>query len=172
MKIILLFSAILIALSSSGQDCTKELLAQKPGTWKAGPQGSITNVSTADLVKEKAVIAGIHKMIFSNYNPIGCQVSFSTVFGKNPSPGQVWKADPYYYAMYILRYICDGNSADKTKYYVDISTPTTVNVTANVMFSLNNLYAANIPDDDFRGYLKLKQRPQKKMVTSIWVKKL
>jgi hypothetical protein len=45
---------------------------------------------------------------------------------------------------------------------VDYSTPTTVNITANVIYSLNNLYAANLPADDFRGYLKLKQQPEKK----------
>ena len=162
MKTIILFVIVLASQCLSAQDCTKELLAQKPGTWKAGQQGSIHNVSAGDLVKENAVITGIHKMISSAYSPMGCQVSYSTVYGKDPSPGQEWKADPYHYAMYILRYICDGHSADKTKYNVDISTPTTVNVTANVMFSLNNLYAASIADDDMRGYLKLKQRPQKK----------
>jgi hypothetical protein len=76
--------------------------------------------------------------------------------------GQVYKADPYYYTMFILRYLCDQNSADKSKYYVDISTPTTVNIVANAIYWLNCLYAANIPPDDFRGYLKLEVRPVKK----------
>jgi hypothetical protein len=64
--------------------------------------------------------------------------------------------------MYILRYLCDENSADKSKYYVDVSTTTTVNIVANAMYFLNTLYAANLPDDDFRGYLKLEKRPEKK----------
>lgn len=162
MKTFLLVVFILTAFFSSAQDCSQEPLAHKPGTWKAGPQGSIHNVAAADLVKEKAVIANIHKMISSNFNPLGCQVSYSNVFSKYPSAGQVFKADPYYYSMYILRFICDQNSTDKTKYYVDISTPTTVNIAANQIDCLNTLYAANLPDDDFRGYLKLKQRPQKK----------
>ena len=76
--------------------------------------------------------------------------------------GQNWVADPYHYSMYILRYLCDQQSADKSKYYVDYSTPTTVNITANVIYWLNNLYAANITTDDLRGYLKLKARPIKK----------
>jgi hypothetical protein len=42
---------------------------------------------------------------------------------------------------------------------VDVSTPTTVNIAANVMYWLDNLYAANIPEDDMRGYLKLEKRP-------------
>lgn len=162
MKYLILSSVLFFASTVFSQDCSKELLAQKPGTWKAGRQGSIVNVTATDLTKEKAVIATIHKMISSDYSPMGCQVSYSTVYGKVPLDNQIFLADPYYYAMYILRYICDGNSTDKSKYYVDISTPTTVNIVANAIYSLNNLYAANIPEDDFRGYLKLKQRPQKK----------
>ena len=162
MKVILLILGILIALVSSAQDCTPELLAQKPGTWKAGPQGSIANVNPADLTKEKMVLAGIHKMVFSTYSPIGCELNYSTVFGKYPDEGQTYIADPYYYVMRIMRYICDENSADKSKYYVDISTSTTVNIDANAIYSLNNLFAANIPASDFRGYLKLEERPVKK----------
>jgi hypothetical protein len=118
-------------------------------------------VSAADLAKEKTTLAAIHKMVSTHYQPTGCEISYSTVYGKNPNAGQTWIADPYYYAMYILRYICDENSRDKSKYYVDYSTPTTVNITANVFYPLNTLYAAD-PVDDFRGYLKLKQRPVKK----------
>jgi hypothetical protein len=161
-KYITLFPVILFLISASAQDCTKELLKEKPGTWKAGPQGSIKNISAPDLAKEKLVIASVHKMISSKYKPMGCEISYSTVYGKYPAAGQTWIADPYHYAMYILRYICDGNSMDKSKYYVDYSTPTTVNITANVIFSLNNLYAATIPGDDLRGYLKLKAMPVKK----------
>lgn len=157
------FLPVLIFLSFNvlSQDCSKELLKQKPGTWKAGPQGSIHNVSASDLVKEKAVLAAIHKMVFTKYKPTGCQISYSTVYGKDPNAGQTWIADPFHYAMYVLRYICDGNSKDKSKYYIDYSTPTTVNITANVFYPLNTLYAAD-PVDDFRGYLKMKTRPVKK----------
>lgn len=137
-------------------------MLQKPGTWKAGPQGSINNIAAADLAKEKIVLNAVHKMISTNYSPMGCQVSFSNVFGKNPDEGQTFVADPYHFAMYILRYICDTRSTDKSEFKVEVASPTNVNVTANTIFSLNNLYAANIPTNDFRGYLKLKQRPQKK----------
>lgn len=161
MKYIFVTLVVFISMRAFAQDCSKEALRRKPGTWKTNLQGSIKNVSAGDLAKEKAVIAAIHKMIQTNYNPTGCQVAYSTVYGKYPSPGQNFIADPYYYSMYILRYLCDQNSADKSKYYVDISTTTTVNITANVIYSLNNLYAADM-GDDFRGYLKLKERPVKK----------
>lgn len=163
MKYILLLTAILIVLSSAAQDCSQELLAEKPGTWKTGIKGSTPNVSAADLVKEKAGLANIHKMISAGYNPKGCQVTYSNAFsGASPASGKNWVADNFAYNMYILRFICDQKNADKSKYYVDISTPTTVTVTANAIWSLNNLFAADLPDDDFRGYLKLKGKPQLK----------
>jgi len=162
MKYVILIPAILITLSVAAQDCSKQLLRNKPGTWKAGRQGSIANVTTKDLTKERSVMAAIHKMVTSNYNPTGCQVSYSTVYGKQLNAGDNWIADPYHYSMYILPYLCDGNSSDKSKYHVAIASATSVDITANVIYSLNDLYAANMPGDDFRGYLKLKQRPQKK----------
>lgn len=161
MRYLLTVSFVVTSLFSFSQDCSKEQLRKKPGTWKAGPQGSIVNVNAGDLTKEKAVITSIHKLISSQYSPTGCEVSYSTVYGKQPVAGSNWIADPYHYAMYILRYLCDGSSTDKTKYYVDHSTPTTVNVTANAIYSLNTLYAADLPPDDLRGYLKIKQKPQK-----------
>ena len=162
MKYLILSALLFFSLHAFSQDCTKELLLQKTGTWKAGQQGSIQNVSATDLAKEKSVIATIHKMLNTNYIPKGCQVDYSTVFGKYLNAGDAWIADPYHYAMYILPFLCDSKSADHSKYTVAISTATTVDITANVIFSLNNLYAASIASDDLRGYLKLKQRPQKK----------
>ncbi len=162
MKQFILLAVILFSISAQGQECSKEILKQKAGTWKAGLKGSIVNVTATDLSKEKAVTAGIHKMVNSGYTPMGCQVLYSTAFGKSLTEGQTWIADPYYYSLYILRYLCDQQSTDKTKYYVDYATPTTVNIAANVISSLNDLYASNIPPDDFRGYLKLTKRPEKK----------
>lgn len=161
-SLILLFGIWLLSVQAFPQDCSPEILAQKTGTWKAGQQGSIQNVTASDLTKEKSVLANIHKMISSVYRPMGCEVSYSTAYGKVVSDGQVFKADPYNYTMYILRYLCNENSPDKSDYYVDVSTTTSVNIVANTIYSLNTLYAANIPDDDFRGYLKLEKRPEKK----------
>lgn len=163
MKYLLLCCIIIYALSSSAQDCTPEILAKKTGSWKAGPQGSIHNVTAADLVKEKAVLAAIRKMLSTDYKPTGCEVSYSNVFEKDMSAETKWIADPYQFAMYILPYLCDTKSADKSKYTVAIASATNVNITANAL-SLSGggaLYAATIPSDDFRGYLKLKQRPQR-----------
>lgn len=162
MKWIVLFLIILSTFSSAAQDCSKEVLRQKKGAWKAGVLGSVDNVTPGDLAKEKALLGAIHKILTAGYSPTGCQVSYSTVYGKQLSAAKNWISDPYHYAMYILPFVCDQKSADKSKFKAAIASATNVNITANVIFSLNNLYAANLPDDDFRGYLKLKQRPQKK----------
>lgn len=162
MKQTLLFVYLLLAISSQSQDCSKELLQEKPGAWRAGPAGYIQNVSATDLKKERSVMAGVHKMVSNQYKPKGCVIDYSYVFGKHLPAASNWIADPYHYTMFILPYLCDPNSTDRSKYYTAISTPTSVNITANVIFSLNNLYAANMPDDDFRGYLKLLKRPEKK----------
>lgn len=159
--LIFIFSYLCFMASASAQDCSKALLRQKPGTWKAGLKGSITNVNATDLAKEKEVLASIHNMMNSHYTPKGCQVLYSTTFGKSLATNQTWIADPYYYTMYILRYLCDQQSTDKTKYYVDYATPTTVNITANAAYWMSALYAADM-GDDFRGYLKLLKRPEKK----------
>ena len=161
MKQLFLILGVIIAEFSFAQDCTPELLLQKPGTWKAGIQGSINGVSATDIVKEKSVLAAIHKMVNTNYSPKGCQVSYSTAYSKYPA-GEVWIADPYSYTMYILPFLCDSKSADHSKYTVAISSATNVTITANEISSLNTLFAATMPADDSRGYLKLKQRPQKK----------
>jgi hypothetical protein len=162
MKYFFLAAILLTSVIAFSQDCSKELLRKKPGTWKAGPQGQIVNVSAADLTKEKAVIAAIHKMVSAQYTPTGCELNYSTVYGKNLNAADNWIADPYQYVVRVLRYVCDGSSTDKTKYYVDHATPTTINITANVWHTINTLYAADLASDDVRGYLKLKQRPEKK----------
>ena len=162
MKKIILLTTLIICFKCYAQDCTPEQLRKMEGTWKEGIKGSIKNVTPADLIKEKNVTGTIHKMISKNYKPTGCQITYGNAFGKVPAAGQTYIADPYYYSMYILRYLCDPNSADRSKFYVDISTLTTVNVAANVIYCLGNLYAANMEPDDFRGYLKLEQRPVKK----------
>lgn len=161
MKYIVLLSVIVFSVSTFSQNCSPEALAKLPGTWKKGPQGSISNIYASDLIKEKAVLNNLHQLVSDNYQPKGCQIAYSTVFGKYPGEGKNWMADPYQYHLYILRYLCDKNSSDKTKYYIDVSTPTTCQITANALYNLR-LYAAEIPDSDLRGYLKLEKRLEKK----------
>lgn len=140
------------------QDCDPEMLRQKPGIWKEGLKGSIKNVTPTDLAKERAVLATIHNMLFTNYKPMGNQSQYGTVFGKYVVSGENWLADPYYYSMYVLRYLCDPNV--KNKYYTETHTATKVTISANVYFPID-LYPL-LPVSGPRGYLGLKTMPVKK----------
>jgi len=142
----------------STQDCDPEILRQKPGTWKAGLVGSIKNVTATDLAKEKAVMANVHNMLFTNYKPMGNQSSYNTAFGKHVVAGDNWLADKYYYTIYILSYLCDPKI--KNKHYVQISTSTNLTISANVFFPID-LYPV-LPVNGPRGYLGLKTMPIKK----------
>lgn len=167
-KIALFFLGGLILFSNStvakAQICSETVLAAKPGVWKASPlKGSTTKVSPADLTREKSVLATVHKTVAANYTPTGLEARYSNSFGgTNPSAGKNWVADHYGYSLYLLAFLCDPASADKSKSYAAVATATTLNIHVNWLPHLNTLYAAELADDDFRGYLKLKRMPQKK----------
>jgi len=141
------------------QDCSPESLAATPGTWKQGIAGSVHNVTAAELSKEKATLSHIHKMISAKYNPRGAQATHAYAFsGPDPNSGKNWVAGNFWYSIYVLQYYCDN----KTKYSPTSSTATTLNIYANLLTEVNTLYAAELMDDDLRGYLKLKRMPVKK----------
>ena len=158
---LILFSNFTVA---EAQICSETVLAAKPGVWKASPlKGSTTKVSPADLTREKSVLATIHKTVAANYTPTGLEALYSNSFGgADPSAGKNWVADHYGYNLYLLAFLCDPASADKSKSYTAIATATTLNIHANSIPQLNTLYAAELAADDFRGYLKMKRMPQKK----------
>lgn len=163
MRILTFILFTCVTASSFAQDCTDEAVTRKPGVWKPGIAGSARNVTAAELTKEKAVLANIHKMVTAGYKPVGVQALYSNSFtGPDPNSGKNWVAGMFAYNVYILKYECDPASADKSKYYVSTSSATNFSIAANVLYSLNNLYAADLADDDFRGYLKLVRMPQKK----------
>jgi hypothetical protein len=160
-----LLSVILISctLCSFSQECTPEALAIRPGSWKAGMSGSTPNVTAAELTKEKATLAKVHAMIAAVYKPTGAQALYANSFsGPNPYNGKNWVAGQFCYSIYVLRFFCDKNNADKSKFTINPSTATTLNISANALQQLNTLWAADLPDDEFRGYLKLERMPVKK----------
>ena len=169
MKYLFLFTSLWITIGVAAQNCDQELLSQKPGYWKAGMKGSTYLVSAADLKKETAVLASIHKMISANYEPIGCQASYSNHFsGTNPAAGKNWVADFFGYSIYPLRFLCDPGSNDKSKWYVNIATASVLNIDANIIGFLNTIYSADLLDDDSRGYLKMAKRPVMKNGYYTW----
>jgi uncharacterized protein YozE (UPF0346 family) len=145
------------------QDCTEEALSKKTGSWKAGLAGSTPNVTAVELTKEKATLAKIHAMMTAAYKPVGAQAFYANSFsGPDQYSGKNWVAGHFNYSIYVLRFFCDKNSADKSKFTINPSTATTFNIWANALQQLNTLWAADMPDDEFRGYLKLERMPVKK----------
>src|SRR5664279_1343308 len=70
MKYVLLIWALYASLNAYSQDCTQTLASQKPGIWKEGMKGSVSGIPTADLDKERKVVAAIHLLVKSKYSPI------------------------------------------------------------------------------------------------------
>ncbi len=162
-KTCFVITVLLFGLELSGQECTPESLAQTPGTWKQGIAGSTPNVTAAELAKEKAVLASIHKMLVDGYKPKGVEVTYANAFnGPTPYSGKNWIAGSYWYSIYVLQYYCEKNPSAKLKYAPTAATSTTLNIYANVLHESSPIYAAELPDDEMRGYIKLKSRPVKK----------
>lgn len=97
---------LLFSLNNFAQDCSKELLLQKPGVWKANSQGSTFGVSAADLLKEKKMVAAIHSMIQSKYSPMGVEAGFN---GSYTRADANMAGNGYYYSIIPKNYYCDGD---------------------------------------------------------------
>lgn len=122
MKYTLLIFAFLYSLASSAQDCTEELILQKPGFWKE-TSGSISGIATADLAREKKVVATLHALIKSKYSPMGVKIDFGGAYNR-PYPNM--PVNSYYYHIMAFDFYCDGNTI-KT----DDETSTTFQISAN-----------------------------------------
>jgi len=141
----------------AGQKCTDETMAAKTGKWKPGIQGSIRNIAKADLVKEKSLLLAMQKKAGLQHIPAGLEIVYSTSWNKDNTSGYL--ADPYSLSMYLLRYLCDDSPKG---FYVEYSSATNVVVGINQLFAMDNLYAAPLPADHFRGYLRLFKKPELK----------
>lgn len=139
------------------QPCTPALMAAKPGKWKYGPQGSIHGIAAADLPKEKAFLMALQKKLSTGFAPTGLEIHYSTVWNKGDE--RTYVADPYHLAMYLLRYLCDDSPKG---YYVEYASATNVMVAVNQLFLLEDLSAAPLAPDHFRGFLRIFSKPEKK----------
>lgn len=165
-----LLQFVLFYYAAQAQPCSREELQKKPGVWKEGIKGSTNNVTAANLAKEKEVVQSIFSMIKEGYSPIGCEVTHTGFYGYNTALGKNWVADPYGFRAYFLRYLCDPN--DKQKSYVDISTGTILSVSVNQFtYSIPNIYAADLPDEDKQGYIMVRELPEFKDGYYYWESK-
>ena len=125
MNYLILSALLFISLGAFTQNpiatgCDKTILAQKPGTWKAGMKGS-EGGTAADLVKEKKIVAAIHNMIKSKYTPMSVEAIFHGAYsGLSPN----MPINNYSYSIIPLNYYCEGNSiktSDETSTYFSIT---------------------------------------------------
>jgi hypothetical protein len=90
---------------------------------------------------------------------VGCQVLKANSFeAPCPHSGTNRVAGNYKYSICILDFLYDPASPVKSKSYIAIAKAITVNISANVIQWLITLPAADLPDDEHRGYLKLVKR--------------
>jgi len=157
MKKILLIILFTASQALFAQPCTQSLMAIKPGKWKAGPQGSIRNIAATDLPKEKAFLTSLQKKLSTGFAPTGLEIHYSTVWNKGDD--RTYVADPYHLAMYLLRYLCDDSPKG---FYVEYASATNVMVAVNQLFLLEDLSAAPLAPDHFRGFLRIYSKPEKK----------
>lgn len=159
--VLLVFAFSSIA-SLAAQECTQAALALKPGSIVASKvAGSTRGITAADLVREKGVLATVHKMATAGYTPMGVVAKHDFHFDAgNPQPGMIKIADTFGYGLYLLRYNCDATTTDKSRFFVNVATPTILRIDANVVNQFR-LSAADIADNSFRGYLLMRYKPQK-----------
>jgi len=159
------------SVSLVAQDCDAKEFANIPGKWNGPGKGSIENVSQANLIKEREVLAKIHEMMKKSYSPTGGDLSFSNVFGYNKYTGKNWLADPYEYSMYFLDYICKRDYPNSHNYKPNAETGHTVYFSVNEIWSQNGyfkLYATELPDDHYDGYLSFTKWPEEKNGYLFW----
>ena len=106
MKYILLFAAFHFVISSSAQDCNRELLVQTPGTFKPDAFYAGQDLKSEELAKHKKVVATISNMIKSKYAPMGVEASYHENYGNSSSQ---WHPNLYSYSIIPLNYYCDKN---------------------------------------------------------------
>ncbi|MCF1751174.1 hypothetical protein [Mariniradius sediminis] len=153
---IMLFVAWVFS-GASAQTCRQEELTKMPGVWKAGLKGSTSGVSAVDLAKEKEIVAKVFNIIKEHYQPMGCEVSWSGVYGYNPAVAKDWAANPFGFGAYFLRYLCDKQKPGQ--HYVDVATPTSLYVNFN---EFHWVKAAEIADDREEKFFRFRSLPENK----------
>jgi len=153
MKAVLLNMMLLFSLSSISQNCSKELLLQKPGIWKASPKGS-EGGTAVELAQEKKTIAAIHTMIKSKYIPKSVEANFHGAY--NPLYPNM-QGNSFAYSIIPLNFYCDGNAVK-----IEHETPTYFSISANI-FDAEIYDAVDSNETSSRiGYHYIKDMPLEK----------
>jgi hypothetical protein len=152
MKYLLLICWVLSAsMYTYAQDCTQVSVSQKPGIWKEGMKGSASGILPTDLEKERKVVASLHSMVKSKYNPVGIEADFN---GSYDRPDPSVPVNNYSYQIYFMPYYCDKNVM-KTAH----ETSTTLSIASNrVDWNIFELPGESFPE----GFFSMKNMPAEK----------
>jgi hypothetical protein len=153
MKCLLLLVALYASLNVYAQDCNPASVAQKAGIWKEGMKGSVTGIPAADLERERKVVAALHTLVKSKYNPVGVEADFN---GSYDRPDEEVPVNNYDYNIYFLHYFCKGNDVK-----INDETSTTLSVSANRFDAkiYENPDENNLPPE---GFFSMKKMPVEK----------
>ena len=171
---LLLSFFILVGEAVNAQDCDPAELAKIPGSWRAGQDGSIHNVTASDLAKERELLAKIHESVKAKYSPIGGIISHTYVYSVPLLEGKNWVSNPYSYNFRFLEYLCERNPIANRTYYPNLESSSSIRVSINQISGGQelagsfNLYPADLPDDHFNGYFILEKWPEKDEDRLFW----
>ncbi|GAP68028.1 hypothetical protein BA6E_10227 [Bacteroidales bacterium 6E] len=172
--LLLLVNFLLRTTEARSQDCNPADLAKIPGTWRSNKDGSIHNVSPADLASERKVLTGILESMKARYQPVGGVLSHSNFHTVPLGEGKNWVASPYGHTMRFLEYVCEKDPKTNLPYKPAPETSAMVTFYVNQASGVQetggsiNLYAADLPDDHSRGYLLLEKWPEQKGDLLYW----
>lgn len=120
------------------QDCTPEVLAQKPGQWKKSPDFNL-NLPKEILSKAKTVVAPLSKLFFEVYpQPRGCEAKWYESYGS--ATYDIGLAQSYEFTSYFLMYRCKNNKKD---FFLVEETDNWIYIRANYCGGLNDFLKVN-----------------------------
>jgi hypothetical protein len=136
--ILLSVVSLLVLQDANAQDCTPQILAQKPGEWKKSPDFS-PNVPVEILSKAKAVVTPLSKLFFEVYpQPKGCIAKWYESYGSGTY--DIGLAQSYEFIAYFMMYYCKGNGKD---FFVGSETDDWTYIMANYCGYLNDFLTVN-----------------------------
>ncbi len=132
-----IFSFLLLP-AMNAQDCTREILAQKPGQWKKSPDFS-PGIPKEILSKAKTVVTPLSKLFFEVYpQPRGCEARWYESYGSGAY--DIGLAQSYEFISYFLMYYCKGNTKD---FFLGSETDDWIYIRANYCGALNDFLTVN-----------------------------
>lgn len=130
--------SLLLTTQGYAQDCTPEVLAQKPGQWKKSPDFNL-NLPKEILSKAKKVVAPLSKLFFEVYpQPRGCEARWYESYGS--ATYDIGLAQSYEFVSSFFMYYCKSNRKD---FFLVDETDDWIYIRANYCGILNDFLTVN-----------------------------